>query len=165
MTNEINTANQFQPGNRGRPVGSKNKSRQLLDAINASDPEALQVIVDVTVKAARDGRPWAITAILDRVYPPLRDRTVTFDLPPIRSPEDIPVALDAVLQAASHGELTPSESASLCGTIIDCNQKIMTDVHVYLNTVKKLAEAPTSAWRSCRRLTNGPPPKPEHRVP
>jgi hypothetical protein len=87
------------------------------------------------------GEQRAIQLVLDKLYASPKDRAVTFELPPIRTPVDIPLALDAIMQAASAGQLTPGEAASLSATVVDFNGKIMSDVYVYLRTVKKLIEA------------------------
>jgi hypothetical protein len=141
MTTDLSTANQFQAGNRGRPVGSKNKSKQLIDAIIAEDPDAPAEIAKVLIAAAKAAKPWAVEVVASRLWPAPKGRLIEFDLPPVRTPEDIPMALDAVLQAVAAGILTPDEGAALSSTVIDGAAKIMADVHVYLATVRKLAGA------------------------
>jgi transcriptional regulator of nitric oxide reductase len=116
-TTELNTANQFQTANRGRPPGSKNKATMLVEALNKCDPDALQVLVEKTFNAAKDGKPWAIQLLLDRVYPALKERAVSFDLRHIETVADVAAALDDVLQAVANGELTPSEAASIADLI------------------------------------------------
>ena len=85
----------------------------------------MQATVDKTVEEARKGKPWAVTATLDRVYPAMRDRTVSFPLRDINSMDDVGKALNDVLQAAANGDLSPSEAASPCATIIDANRKVL----------------------------------------
>jgi hypothetical protein len=112
---ELITGNQFQAGNRGRPIGSKNKSRQLLDAINASDPGALQEIVDITVKAAKQGKPWAICEILSRAFPVPKGRLIEFPMPAqLRDAKDLQEAIENVMQECGAGLLTSEEAEHLC---------------------------------------------------
>lgn len=85
----------------------------------------MQATVDKTVEEARKGKPWAVTATLDRVYPAMRDRTVSFPLRDINSVDDVGKALNDGLQAAANGDLSPSEAASPCATIIDANRKVL----------------------------------------
>jgi hypothetical protein len=108
----------FAAGNPGRKPGSKNRAAALADAIDAED---VKIIVAKAVDAAKKGERWAVETVLQYLYPMPKERTVSFDLPPIQTPEDIPAALDSVLQACSRGELTPAEAGSLCGP--DCGQQ------------------------------------------
>jgi hypothetical protein len=138
----------------GRPPGSRNKSKQLLDAIIAEDPDAPAEIAKVLVAAARAGKPWAVEAVASRLWPAPKGRLIEFDLPPVRRPEDISLALDAILQAVAGGILTPDEGAALSSTVIDGAAKVMHDVQVYLATVAKLAAA------GDKRLSQLPAPYP-----
>jgi hypothetical protein len=119
-TNELNI-----PRKPGRPLGSRNKSRQLIDALSASDPNALQAIVDTTLAAAKNGRAWAIQILMDRLYPVPRGRLVEFELPPLNSIPDVQAALNAVLQAVAGGALTLEEGESMCSMISDYAKPII----------------------------------------
>jgi len=91
--------------------------------------------------AAVRGEKWALQLVLDKLYASPKDRVVQFELPPIRNPEGLALALDSILQATAAGQLSPSEAASLSAMVVDVNAKIMADVRVYLATVRKLGEA------------------------
>ena len=73
----------------GKPRGTKSKSTQLVQALISRDPKALRDVVDVTIAAARNGKPWAVQLILDRLWPVPKGRTVTFEMDDIASVEDI----------------------------------------------------------------------------
>ena len=50
---------------------------------------------------------------LDRIIPVRKDRPVAFDLPPVKTPENVAGAMAAVTAAVARGELTPGEGQSL----------------------------------------------------
>jgi hypothetical protein len=133
---QLLTSQQFKPGNRGRPVGSKNKSRQLIDALNARNPEALQAIVDKTLEAALAGKPWALTLLMDRLYPVPRGRLVEFSLPQLSTLADVKGALDATLQAVAGGQLSLEEGDAMCGMISEYAKPILDHLELQAQAVE-----------------------------
>jgi hypothetical protein len=67
---------------------------------------------------ALDGDPVALRLCLDRIYPPRKDRPVTFSLPPITSARDAADLMAAVTEAVATGHITPSEATEI-GKLID----------------------------------------------
>jgi len=71
----------FQKGISGNPArkpkGTKSRANQLMDKLFSKNPDDLQKIVDVTIAAARRAEPWAVEAILKRLWIPAKDRLVT----------------------------------------------------------------------------------------
>jgi len=58
-------SSEYQPAKRGRPKGAKNKKSLI--------PEQLtELAVEKWVQAVEQGKPWAITAVLDRTHPRIR---------------------------------------------------------------------------------------------
>jgi hypothetical protein len=90
----------------------------------------MQEIVNVTIAAAKAAKPWAVQILMDRIFPVPRDRTVQFELPDIRTVDDVSVALNAVMQGVAGGLLTVAEAASVCSLISD-----------YCKPIVELAEA------------------------
>ena len=70
------------PRKAGRPRGSQNKKTLFLRAIGEA---AADEIVKKTVEQAKLGKPWAVQAVLERLYPPMRSRLVRFPLPPLNT--------------------------------------------------------------------------------
>jgi hypothetical protein len=62
---------------------------------------------------ASKGHPVALKIAMDRLVPPQRRRTSEIDLPPVKGPQDVPPALEAVTRAVTSGVLTPDEGASI----------------------------------------------------
>ncbi len=104
----------FQPGNSGRPKGARNKARLLLEALMAGDGEAIARRV---IEAAKGGDLVAARMVLDRIAPPPKDAPIECALPALTSAQDAPTFARAVLEAATSGELTPSEASALMGLL------------------------------------------------
>jgi hypothetical protein len=69
------------------------------------------------IEMAKAGDMTAIKLVMDRIAPPRRDPTTTFDLPKIESIGDLPAALTAVLAAVSEGELSPEQGKTVADLI------------------------------------------------
>jgi hypothetical protein len=99
----------------GRPTGSRSKSKgaALLDRLLSSNKREIKEILQAAVDLAHKNEPWAMQAILERCWPKPAGRTVTFPMPRLESVADCANCLDALLQAASTGSITPQECAQL----------------------------------------------------
>ena len=92
-----------QSGNpKGRPKGSRNKT--TLAAENLLEGEA-DAIMRKLVEKAKDGDSTALRLCLERMLPPRRDRSVSFELDEIKSPADAVRASSSVLAACADGIL------------------------------------------------------------
>ena len=65
----------------GRPKGSRNKATLAAEALLEGELEA---IIRKLLEKAKEGDSSALRLCLDRLMPPRRDRSVTFDLGPLR---------------------------------------------------------------------------------
>ena len=68
----------FAPGNPGRPKGSRNRITRLVENLIEADGEAL---AREAIERALDGDGAILRALLDRIAPPRRERTIEVDLP------------------------------------------------------------------------------------
>jgi hypothetical protein len=100
----------FQPGNAGRPKGSRNKTTLALEALLDGDGEAL---IRKAVGMALAGDTTALRLCLDRIMPPRKDRHIQFALPKLETAADAVKASAALCEAVAHGDLTPSEAGEL----------------------------------------------------
>ena len=104
----------FKPGQsgnpKGRPKGSRNKTTLAVEAL--LDGEA-ETITRKAIEKAKEGDMGAIRLCLDRVCPPVKDRPVAFEMPPIESAADAATAAGAVVEAVAAGELTPHEAGEV----------------------------------------------------
>jgi|SRR5664279_4531346 len=108
----------FRPGEsgnpNGRPAGARSRVTALAQRMMDADAEA---VIAALLKAAKGGDTTAIRMVLERVAPTSRNRLVWFDVPPIDTAADVGDALNAVLRAASGGELAPDEAVSIASLI------------------------------------------------
>ena len=59
----------------------------------------------------------AARLVLERIAPPRKGRTVTFDLPPVETADDVVKALGLVVGAVAAGNLTPDEATAIAGLL------------------------------------------------
>jgi hypothetical protein len=89
-------------------------SREKLESLLAGEGEAL---IKTAIERARAGDGAALRLVIDRLLPPMRERFLKFDLPPVESVADLPRAVACVVGSVAKGELTPSEGTALCGML------------------------------------------------
>jgi hypothetical protein len=100
----------FQPGNPGRPPGSKNKTTQVLERLAEGRAEQL---LQKVLEQALDGDVACQRMMLDRVYIPPKARPINVTMPAINSPEDALSAIASICKALGEGGLTPEETTAL----------------------------------------------------
>jgi hypothetical protein len=100
----------FEPGNPGRPKGSRNKATLAMEALLDGEHDAL---TRKAIDLAKAGDIAALRLCLERLLPPRKDRPVAFEFPQIDSVEDAPKAMAAIASAVADGALTPIEAAEL----------------------------------------------------
>jgi len=101
----------FQPGNPGRPVGSKNRTTQLLERL--AEGEAEQIFQTVLEKA-KAGGDACLRMLMDRIWPPRKGQPVKLDnMPPLKTPTDVLNAMLLLWSAIGAGHFTPDEASAL----------------------------------------------------
>ena len=85
----------FPRGNPGRPPGSRNKTTRLLEQLAEGHAEQL---MQKAVDMALNGDVACLRMMLDRVSPPRKDRPVDIDTPPIKTSEDLLMAINSIWQ-------------------------------------------------------------------
>ena len=104
----------FAPGNPGKPKGARHKVTRAVEELLNGQAEAIsQKAVDM----ALEGDSTALRLCLERLAPPRKDVTVSFDLPRMECAQDAAGAAQAVLWAVSEATLTPLEGASVMALI------------------------------------------------
>jgi hypothetical protein len=126
----------FQPGKSGNPAakakGTRNRATRLAEAL--IDGQATQ-LVQKAVDMALAGDPTAMRIVIDRLCPPRRERTVSVELPSIKSATDLIAAAAALTEATAAGDITPSEAASL-STLISNVAKAVETVEIVARLAK-----------------------------
>jgi len=127
MTAEITAAKQrgrpFKPGQsgnlRGRPRGSRNRTTLAAEALLEGEAEAL---TRVCIERAKAGDSTALRIVMERICPPIRERTIQIDALPVASVADLPIALDRIIGAVASGELSPGEGLTLSSIVLSAGR-------------------------------------------
>src|SRR3954469_8249755 len=105
----------FKLGNPGRPPGSKNKVSQLIEQL--AEGEAEQLIKKV-LELANKGDVSCLRMALDRLWPVRKGQPVNFDMPAVKSADDMPAAMRSIWAAVAVGQLTPDEAVSFSQLLV-----------------------------------------------
>ena len=100
----------FEPGNPGRPPGSKNKTTLMVDQLLASEAETL---TRTYIEAALAGDRGCLRDALNRLSPRRKSRPIDFTLPTIKNPADAVTAMAAIATGVADGSLTAEEAGQL----------------------------------------------------
>jgi uncharacterized protein DUF5681 len=100
----------FQPGNPGRPRGSKNRTTRLLEELVAGEGEKL---AQKMVELALAGNVKCLELCLDRLMPRRSGRPIDFTLPPVNEAKDVIVAMAGITTAVNDGRLTTEEAGQM----------------------------------------------------
>jgi hypothetical protein len=98
--------------NGGRKPGSKNKTTRVTDLLLQGEENEL---VRKAIELAKAGDVQMLKFLLDRILP--KERSVRVDLPALAGSADALGALAALIEAASTGQISPSEAASLASLV------------------------------------------------
>jgi hypothetical protein len=114
----------FQPGNPGKPKGTRHKTTQAMQALLDGEGEAL---TRRAIEMALAGDAVALRLCLDRLLPALRECPVAVELPALTTPKDAIAASAALLEAVAGGEVAPGEAREV-GRLIEVHLKAI-EVH------------------------------------
>jgi len=88
------------------PSGRADATEHLFDA-------HARGIVQRLLELAEKGDPTALRLCLERIMPPLRERPLQFELPPLATPADAVAAIAAITAGLADGSLSAAEGAEL----------------------------------------------------
>ena len=102
----------FVAGNSGRKPGSKNRITLVAESLLEGEAEEL---VRTAVALAKDGDVAMLKFLLGRILP--KERSVRVELPPTDGDFDAVAAMEAILVAATTGQIQPSEASELASIV------------------------------------------------
>jgi hypothetical protein len=105
----------FQAGNPGRPRGSRNKTTRIIQQLAERQAEQL---TQKALELALSGDGASLRMLMDRLWPLRKSQPVNFEMPNIKTSEDVRGALASIWTAIADGRLTPDEAHAL-SSIID----------------------------------------------
>jgi hypothetical protein len=98
----------------GRPRGSRHSATLAAEVLLEGEAEKL---TRKCIEMALAGDAVALRLCMDRIYPPLKDRPVTFQLRQIQNAHDAADALSDLARAVSSGEISPSDAEATAKVI------------------------------------------------
>lgn len=114
----------FQPGNPGRPPGSKNRTTQLVEQLIAGEAEQL---TRKMLELAKGGNVRCLEYCLDRILPKRSGRPLDFQLPTINSARDLIAAMAAITTAANNGDISAEDASYFIRFLEGCANIITTN--------------------------------------
>ena len=126
------TAGRFSSGNPGRPAGSRHKATLAVEALLEGEAEQL---TRKAIEMALAGDATALRLCLDRVAPPRKGRTVSFDLPAVESSGDVLKALQVLMTAVGEGHITPDEALTV-SSILEVKRRTIETVEIEARLAK-----------------------------
>ena len=126
----------FEPGNPGRPAGSKNKTTRILEQLVEGQTEHL---VQKAVEMAQAGDVACLRMVLDRLWPVRKGQPVQVLMPPINTSQDLLPAIASIWSAVAEGRLTPDEAGAL-SIVIDRTIKAI-ELHDISKRITALEQA------------------------
>jgi hypothetical protein len=114
----------FPLGNRsgkGRPVGSRNKAKLLLEAMMEGGAVA---VGQKFMELVQNGNVPVMKMYMDRIYPVQRERLVHLDLPEIVTADDVTTAIGIVIKQVALGKITPAEGERMTH-LVESQGKVM----------------------------------------
>jgi hypothetical protein len=114
----------FQPGNPGRPPGSRNKLTRFLEELVENEGEE---ITRKLIEQAKEGKPRPLLYCVDRLIPQRRGRPLEIQLPLIRNAQDVGPAIAAITNELNNGTITLEEASELTGLLERFGRAIMAD--------------------------------------
>lgn len=96
----------FQPGNPGKPPGTRSRVTRAVEALLEGEAEGL---TRRAIEKALEGDTVALRLCLDRLAPLRKDAPISIHLPTVTNASDAVAASSAVLASVAAGECTPDE--------------------------------------------------------
>ena len=90
------------------------------DALEGLLDAHVKTIVQQLIDRAERGDPTAMRLCMERIMPPLRERPVQFELPPLEKPADAVVAIAAITAGLADGSLSAAEGLELARFVRTC---------------------------------------------
>lgn len=128
----------------GRPPGSLNKKTLAVDAeLQEQAAEAAKSLIE----RAKNGDLAAMRMCLDRFAPTGRNRPVPIELPVIKTPDDVELALTVVTDELAAGELSIIEATALV-TLIERMLRVAQRMWKFQQACREAAEAEQEATKA-----------------
>ncbi len=98
----------------GKPKGARNRATLAAESLLQGEAEE---VTRTCIDRAKAGDGVAMRLVMERILPPMRERAIHIDLPPLANVADLPFALCRIMGAVAAGELTLGEGSALCAML------------------------------------------------
>ncbi len=99
---------------------SETSAGRAADATEQLFDTHARTIVQQLIELAEKGDPTALRLCMERLMPPLRERPVQFELPPLERPGDAVAAIAAIIGGLGDGSLSAVEGFQLVRMVRMC---------------------------------------------
>jgi hypothetical protein len=111
-------AGRWKPGQSGnpsgRPPGARNRASVLAEQMLTADVEN---IVRTVIDRAVGGDTTCLRLCLERLLPPVRERSVEIPLPDVATVADAVAAMTVVVGRVASGDIAPGEAAAVASVV------------------------------------------------
>src|SRR3984893_5862149 len=137
----------------GRPVGSRNKVNRAMDPVFTANGEA---IIERVVEHAKAANPVAMRLCMDRLVPGGKYRLLRFQLPPMKTGEDVYDANTTIHDALGDGDISTSDATELL-RVAQFTLRLLREVDAEAREVEDRLERVQEAGAESPRLVRCPP--------
>jgi Family of unknown function (DUF5681) len=137
----------------GRPVGSRNKVNRAMDPVFTANGEA---IIERVVEHAKAANPVAMRLCMDRLVPGGKHRLLRFQLPPMKTGEDVYAAITIIHDALGDGDISTSDATELL-RVAQFTLRLLREVDDEAREVEDRLERVEEAVTKCLTLLGAAP--------
>lgn len=132
----------------GRPVGSRNKVNRAMDPVFTANGAA---IIERVVEHAKAANPVAMRLCMDRLVPGGKHRLLRFQLPPMKTGEDVYAAITIIHDALGDGDISTSDATELL-RVAQFTLRLLREVDAEAREVEDRLERVEEAVTKCLTL-------------
>jgi hypothetical protein len=119
------------------------------DAFEQALEPHVKTIVQQLIELAEKGDPTALRLCLERISPPLRERPLQFELPPMEVPGDAVAAIAAITGGLADGSLSAAEGLALARMVRVCVESLVLARRGEQETERQPTDLPLLEPRDC----------------
>lgn len=132
------STSKFQPGTsgnpKGRPKGSRNKNKRLLEALEDDLPQ----LIEATKKRALQGDTAALRLLLERLIPAKKSESSTIAIRNLKRTKTLTEKANVIMDAIANGKIPPDIGTSLIAAL--GNTAKITELDELIRRVEALEE-------------------------
>jgi hypothetical protein len=108
----------------GRPKGSRNRATMVMQDLLEGEAEALS---RKAIMLALAGDTTALRLCMERLLPVRREAAIAIAMPVVEAVADLPLAMSAIIEATTSGQLTLGEAKALAD-LLETQRRILESI-------------------------------------